>query len=177
MIYKITKSAISEREGQIKNWRNEFDEVVITLNDVLQGSTAKQIKAKFDEKIAPFCQFVKVDALYSEDYPNGIAENSIYVWFKIDFIEKKVKIWRTGSVWISPQDKEKYVRDSYLAMHSMLTIVKRNGGKVMRKSSYKSARHLAKKIAEAYNAIMEQVVDYTGGYPYKEGIKALKNEK
>ena len=59
-------------------------------------------------------------------------------------------------------------------MNTMATNTKRNGGKVMRKSTYKDTKDLTKRIIKAFENIMAQVIDYTEEYPYKNGIKALK---
>ena len=91
---------------------------------------------------------------------------------------KKIEVRTCGGVYISDADKAAYTRDSYLAMHSVLEIAKRNGVKCIRKQSFKTEEECAEKIAKVYNAIMEQVVDYCDGeYPYKKGVKMLKSAK
>ena len=90
---------------------------------------------------------------------------------------KKIEVRTCGGVYISDADKAAYTRDSYLAMHSVLEIAKRNGVKV-RKQSFKTEEECVAKIVKIYNAVMEQVVDYCDGiYPYKKGVKMLKSEK
>ena len=157
----------------ISVWENDFAEVMNLLQSASNNITYKVVYGSF-QKFCAWTQYITIDALNKEDWPNGIKENSVFVTFKIDLANKKVEIHRTGNVWISKQDKELYTRDSYLAMHSMTEITKRNGGKVMRKSTYKDSKDLAKRIINAFEDIMEQVIDYTSAYPYKEGIKALK---
>lgn len=166
------KSLMAKNDNIRNAWQNEFAEVMNLLQSA-SDSTYKAVYGSF-QTFCAWTQYITLDALNKQDWPNGIKQNSVFVTFKIDLASKKAEINRTGHVWISKQDKELYSRDSYLAMHSMAEITKRNGGKVMRKSTYKDAKDLAKRIVNAFEGIMEQVIDYTGGYPYKEGIKALK---
>ena len=153
--------------------KTEFDNIMQSL----KKANIKHCEAVYGNfgEFCPYVQYITLDALKPENWPNGIKQNSIYVTFKINLLNKKIEIHSSGHVWISKADKELYAKDSYLAMHSMINICKRNGGKVMRKSSYKSVKEVTEKIIKAYNDIMEQVVDYTEGYPYKEGVKALKS--
>ena len=157
---------------EITTWKNEFEAIYNGLENA-NVSNCKQIEGQF-EAFCPHIQYIKMDALEEKDYPNGIAQNSIYLMFKINFIESKVEIHSCGHVWISKEDKEKYMKDKYLAMHSMIEITKRNGGKVMRKSKFKDANDAVAKMKKAFTSIMAEVIDYTNGYPYKEGVKALK---
>lgn len=167
------KSLMSKNDNNLNAWKNEFAEVMNLLQTASNNITYKAVYGSF-QTFCAWTQYVTLDALNKKDWPNGIKENSVFVTFKIDLASKKVEISRTGHVWISKQDKELYPKDGYMAMHSMTEIAKRNGGKVMRKSAYKDAKDLAKRIINAFENIMEQVSDYTEGYPYKEGIKALK---
>lgn len=157
---------------QVIAWKEEFDKMVETIRNA-NVENCKNVYAKFGG-FCPYIQRITMDALNKSDYPSGIRENSIYVTFVIDLLEKKVEIHSSGHVWISDEDKELYIRDAYLAMHQMTQICKRNGGKVMRKSKYKTSEDAAKKMIKAFTDIMVEVIDYTGGYPYKKGIKALK---
>ena len=172
-ISELEKSFMAKNNNILNAWKNDFTEVMNLLQSASNNITCKAVYGSF-QTFCAWTQYITLDALNKQDWPNGINENSIFVTFKIDLASKKVEINRNGHVWISKQDKELYSRDSYLAMHSMTEITKRNGGKVMRKSTYKDTKDLAKRIINAYRSIMEQVIDYTGGYPYKEGIKALK---
>ena len=157
---------------------NEYNEIIKAIEDNANNAKAlKQIIRKDAYYISPETQFIRLDALEEKDYPSGIDRNSIYVCFRIDMDEKSVQIHSAGSVWISEADKERYEGDRYMAMHPMLAITKRNGGKVMRKQRYKDSTDLAKKVIKAYNDIMAQVLDYTNYiYPYKNGVKSLKYE-
>ena len=172
-ISELEKSFMAKNNNILNAWKNDFTEVMNLLQSASNNITCKAVYGSF-QTFCAWTQYITLDALNKQDWPNGIKENSIFVTFKIDFASKKVEINRNGHVWISKQDKELYSKDSYLAMHSMTEITRRNGGKVMRKSTYKDTKDLAKRIINAYESIMQQVIDYTGGYPYKEGIKALK---
>ena len=165
--------AMAKNPNNVESWKTEYNNMVESLKKA-NISHCEAIYGTFEE-FYPSVQYIRLDALKTCDWPNGIKENSVYVTFKVNILEKKIEIHSCGHVWISDADKELYERDSYMAMHSMTQICKRNGGKVMRKSSYKSVQNATEKIIKAYNAIMEQVVDYTEGYPYKKGVKALKS--
>ena len=167
------KSLMAKNNDILNDWKNEFAEVINLLQSANNNITYKAVYGSF-QTFCAWSQYITLDALNKEDWPNGIKDNSVFVTFKIDLASKKVEIHSSGHVWISKQDKELYAKDSYLAMHSMTEIAKRNGSKVMRKSTYKDAKDLAKRIIKAFEDIMEQVIDYTEGYPYKEGRKALK---
>ena len=56
-------------------------------------------------------------------------------------------------------------------MKSMTQIAVDKGGKKFRKSTFKDSEDLAKKLAKYYIDVMEYVTEYTGGYPYKQGIE------
>ena len=172
-ISELEKSFMAKNNNILNAWKNDFIEVMNLLQSASNNITCKAVYGSF-QTFCAWTQYITLDALNKQDWPNGINENSIFITFKIDLASKKVEIIRNGHVWISKQDKELYSKDSYLAMHSMTEIAKRNGSKIMRKSTYKDTKDLAKRIINAYESIMEQVIDYTGGYPYKEGIKALK---
>lgn len=172
-ISELEKSFMAKNNNILNAWKNDFTEVMNLLQSASNNITCKAVYGSF-QTFCAWTQYITLDALNKQDWPNGINENSIFITFKIDLASKKVEINRSGHVWISKQDKELYSKDKYLAMHSMIEIAKRNGSKVMRKSTYKDTKDLAKRIINAYESIMQQVIDYTGGYPYKEGIKALK---
>lgn len=173
---QLRKDIISRKTENVKAWGETFNYLVDLLRAQISRQDYKAVYGDFNEGICPYISFITIDALKKEDWPNNINRNSIYITFKIDQIAKKVSIFDNGHVWISDKDKEVYPKDKYLAMHSMTNITKRNGGKVMRKSSYKDVNDLAKKIITAFENVMKEVKDYTGGYPYKQGIKALKTE-
>lgn len=163
------------------NYEEFFNKVISLLLAKIDDKSiphAKHVYGRFSTFCCKEIQFVKLDALEQSDWSNGIANNSVFVTFHIDMDAKKLEVHTCGHVWISDADKEAYVRDSYLAMHSVCEIAKRNGVKCIRKQSFKTEEECAEKIAKIYNAIMEQVVDYCDGeYPYKKGVKMLKSAK
>lgn len=143
-----------------------FEEIVSKLNEV---SNAKKIYGTFDERFCPEMQWIRIDALNPENYPHGIADNSIFIEFKFDLAAKKLEVTRTGHIWLSPSDKATD-RYKYLAMKSMTCVAEDMGKKKFRKSKFKNAEDAVKKMNDYYNMVMECVEKYTGGYPYKEGI-------
>jgi hypothetical protein len=56
-------------------------------------------------------------------------------------------------------------------MNSMVEIATRAGVKKMRRSQHKDNATSAHKMATYFNEVMEAVVDYTDGYPYKQGVE------
>jgi hypothetical protein len=137
---------------------------------LLPISTAENVSVGKISGFCPYIIFVRLDALKREDWPNNIAENSIYIDFEIDLYNKKVSVFRSGSVWLSPYDKT-LPQYKYLCMKSMQNVLVDNGGKKFRKQSYKDMKDLANKMQQYYAQVMEAVNDYTDGYPYKQGTK------
>ena len=162
------------------NYKEFFEKVLSLLLAKIDNKSmpyAKHVYGKYSNGFCPCLQFLRVDALEPTDWSNGIKENSVYVTFRVDMDTKKIEVRTCGGVYISDADKAAYTRDSYLAMHSVLEIAKRNGVKV-RKQSFKTEEECVEKIVKIYNAVMEQVVDYCDGiYPYKKGVKMLKSAK
>ena len=113
--------------------------------------------------------FIKLDALDAQDWSNGIDLNSIYFSFVYDEETKKLDLNKCGHVYLSNEDKQtdKY---KYYAMKSIVNIHVDYGGKKFRKTLVKDSDVLITKISTYVNAVMEDVVKYTGGYPYKRGL-------
>lgn len=113
--------------------------------------------------------FIKLDALDDKDWSNGIDLNSIYFSFVYDEETKKLDLHTNGHVYLSNEDKQtdKY---KYYAMKSIVAVHVDYGGKKFRKTSVKNPDDLVNKISTYVNAVMEDVVKYTGGYPYKRGL-------
>lgn len=113
--------------------------------------------------------FIKLDALDDKDWSNGIELNSIYFSFVYDEETKKLDLNTNGHVYLSNEDKQtdKY---KYYAMKSIVGVHVDYGGKKFRKTSVKNPDDLVTKISTYVNAVMEDVVKYTGGYPYKRGL-------
>ena len=171
MAYDINN--IMAKENAMRDPKNveEWSRQREMLRDYLIPiSTAENVSVGKIGDFCPYIIFVRLDALKREDWPNNIAENSIYIDFEIDLYNKKVSVFRSGSVWLSPYDKTtpKY---KYLCMKSMQNVLVDNGGKKFRKQTYKDMKDLAKKMQQYYAQVMEAVNDYTDGYPYKQGTK------
>ena len=171
MAYDINN--IMAKENAMRDPKNveEWSRQREMLRDYLIPiSTAENVSVGKIGGFCPYIIFVRLDALKREDWPNNIAENSIYIDFEIDLYNKKVSVFRSGSVWLSPYDKTtpKY---KYLCMKSMQNVLVDNGGKKFRKQNYKDMKDLTKKMQQYYAQVMEAVNDYTDGYPYKQGTK------
>lgn len=129
---------------------------------------AKQVRYSCTNYYPNVC-FIVVDALAPQDYPHGISDNSVFLMFRIDFEEKNFECVRSGHIYLSEKDKRDNQKLRYLCMNSMVEIGVRRGLKKMRKSKIKDMATTAHKMATYFNEIMEKVVDYTDGYPYKQG--------
>lgn len=144
-----------------------FNEVIKELNsrNIL---FCEQVRARFSD-FCPEIQYITLDALKTSDYPSNIAENSIFVCFKIDMQAKKIEVRETGHVYLSDSDlkTDKY---KYYCMKSMENILKDNGGKTFKKQGYKDVKNLCDKMEKYFIILMEETKKYTGGYPYKRGI-------
>lgn len=115
---------------------------------------------------APYLQWVRIDALRKEDWPNGLSDNSVFVDIQIDMQAQKFEVGNCGHIWLTDADERK----SYLCMCSMRKAVEAVGGKWLRKSKYKDAADLAKKVRKFWEQTMDCVDRATGGYPYKKMI-------
>lgn len=89
--------------------------------------------------------------------------------FRVDFEAKTVEYKRSGHIYLSEKDKRENPKLRYLAMNSMVEIATREGVKKMRRSQHKDNATSAYKMATYFNEVMEKVVEYTDGYPYKQG--------
>lgn len=155
-------------DNEIKAFENNFNNL---LNTAKENSSAVQIKGEFQQGICPYMQFITFDALKTEDYPHNIAMNSIYLCFTIDYQAKKVELHSTGSTWLSPKDKAENSPYKYLAMRGIAKIAAEDYGvKKFRKQTFKNTEDLFKKMETYYKAVIDALIQYTGGYPYKQGI-------
>lgn len=143
-----------------------FEEIVSKITEV---SAAKKVYGNWNTGFCPEMQWIRLDALNPENWPNNISDNSIFIEFKFDLAAKKLEVSRTGHIWLSPSDKATD-RYKYLAMKSMTNVAEDMGKKKFRKSKFKNADDAVKKMNDYYNMVMECVEKYTGGYPYKQGI-------
>lgn len=148
-----------------------YKEMVQEITNEIKKLTplAKQVKISTGG-YCPYLCFIRIDALLEKDYPHNISDNSIYIDYEIDFNENKFEVFKVGHVYLSPKDlkTDKY---KYLCMKSMSNILVDKGGKKMRKTKHKDNKTTAKKMADYFNEVMNAVIEYTGGYPYKEGIE------
>ena len=154
-------------EKNLEYYKEQCQEIAdIITNEVID---AKQVKIDCDS-FCPYMCFIRIDALDKKDYPNNISDNSIFIDIKIDFQEGKFELFRGGHIWISPKDR-KTPQYKHYAMRGMFDIAEEKGTKKLRKSKHKDNETTAKKIASYFNEVMKAVKEYTGGYPYKQGIE------
>ena len=151
---------------QIAMFKNEFEATKNALSEMVSG----RVLGGFSDGLCTPLQFIRIDALEEKDYPHDIAENSVYLQFAINYDERKVELRGQGHVYFSKKDLT-LPQYKYLAMKSMTNIAVDKGGKKFRKSTFKDSKDLAKKLAKYYNDVMKYVTEYTGGYPYKQGIE------
>ena len=164
----LAKEKAMKEQDNLTQWRQQMEEL---RDRLLPITTAKHVYIDREDGFCPYMRYVKFDALDQKDYPNGIAENSMFVTFKIDLFTKKVEVFRTGHIWLSPKDKAEVPHYKYLAMKSATNVLTDKGGKKFRKQSFKDMADLTKRMETYYQTIMQAVTEYTGGYPYKEGIE------
>ena len=165
---------MNNTENDIKTIKEVFNNI---LKVVTEKSSAVQVRGNFSE-FCPHLQFITLDALKKEDWPNNIDLNSIYLCFEIDFNNKNVQVHSNGHVYLSPKDKQENSRWKYYAMRGMMNIAAEDYGvKKFRKQGFKSAEDLFNKIEKYFKAVMDAVTKYTGGYPYKQGIVPPEGEK
>jgi len=160
-------------KAMLDKFVSEFYDI---LNLAKEKSSAVQVRGKF-AGFAPDLQFITFDALKTEDWPNNIGINSVFICFAIDLTNKKVEVHSNGHVYLSPKDKasDKW---KYYAMRGMLNIAKEDYGvKKFRKQGYKTKDELFKKMETYFKAVMDAITKYTGGYPYKQGIVPPDGEK
>lgn len=151
---------------KITEFKNEFDATKDELSKLVSG----MVLGNFMIGLYAPLQFIRIDALEPKDHPNGIADNSAYLQFSINYDTHKVELHGQGHVWLSKRDLAT-PQYKYYAMKSMTQVAVDKGGKKFRKSTFKDSKDLAKKLAKYYNDVMKYVTEYTGGYPYKQGIE------
>lgn len=129
---------------------------------------ARRIMGRFRGSLCPEIQYIRIDALEAEDVPGGIDLNSVYIDFEIDLGKGKIGVHGCGHVWLSESDKttEKY---RYCCMKSAEDVLRDAGGKRFRKQGFRDVPDACDKMAKYFEAVMEAVDGYTGGYPYKKG--------
>lgn len=150
-----------------KNYKEMVQEIANEIKTMCP--LAKQVEI-ITGRYCPHICFIKIDALLEKDYPHNISDNSIYIEYEINFNENKFEVFRVGHIYLSPKDL-KTDRYKHLCMKSMSNVLVDKGGKKMRKTKHKDCKTTAKKMADYFNEVMNAVTEYTGGYPYKEGIE------
>ena len=153
-----SKEELNKHENECEIYKAQFEDIVSALNDAGYTTTDK-----FDT-FCPELQYIRMDMLKEEDWPNHIDDNSIYIEYKINMDEKTIEIFCCGHIYLSDEDSKK----SYLAMCSMKQAHQAIGGKWFRRSKYKSAADLAKKMVTFYNSVKQTMEEVTEGYPYKQ---------
>lgn len=153
-----SKEELNKHENECEIYKAQFDEIISALNDAGYIATDK-----FDT-LCPHIQYIRMDMLKKEDWPNNIADNSIYIMYEIDMRAKTVEVSKCGSIWLSKEDSKK----SYLVMCSMKQAHQAVGGKWFRRTKYKSATNLAKKMVAFYDSVKQTMEEVTDGYPYKQ---------
>lgn len=159
---------MATREEQVAMNSKQLEEICGLIQK--ECPLAKQVRYSCTN-FYPNVGFIVVDALNPQDYPNGISKNSVFLMFRVDFEAKTVEYKRSGHIYLSEKDKRENPKLRYLAMNSMVEIATRAGVKKMRKSQYKDNTTAAHKMATYFNEVMEKVVNYTDGYPYKQGTE------
>lgn len=166
----IKKSEASKEQTNVDAWNAEYEQLKAVAEE--NGTSANKIY--FDKQVqhalCPYLRFVRFDALDPKDYPNGIARNSVYLQFEIDYDTKKVSLFDCGLVYLSPKDKQTEPH-KYFVMKTIETVLTDKGGKKFRKQGFKDAANLFAKMEGYYKEVMKAVTEYTGGYPYKQGIE------
>lgn len=155
-------------------WEETFTSLLASLIAVHQTNNtvchplplyAKTVSGGFrPNSLCPYVQYIRIDALNRQDYPNNIAENSVYVTIKIDLEDKTFEISDNGHIWLNRAEQ----KATNYAMASMKRIVTANGGKWLRKSKFKDAKDFAKKVTKFWELAMTIIDSQTGGYPYKD---------
>lgn len=153
-----SKEYYDRHESECELYKEQFEEIISALNDA--GYTTTDKFGTFYPQI----QYIRMDMLKKEDWPNYISDNSIYIMYEIDMRAKTVEVSRYGHIYLSDEDSKK----SYLAMCSMKKAHQAVGGKWFRRTKYKSADDLAKKMVAFYNSVKKTMEEVTTGYPYKQ---------
>lgn len=154
-------------EKNLEYYKEQCQEIAnMIANEVID---AKDIKISCSN-FCPYLCFIRIDALDKKDYLNNISDNSIFIDIEIDFQENKFELFKDGRIYLSPKDK-KTPQFKYLTMRGMVNIAEEKGVKKMRKTKHKDNKTTANKIALYFNEVMKAVKEYTGGYPYRQGIE------
>lgn len=150
--------ALNQHEKECLLYEIAFDAVVNELK-----KRELPVRGSFGT-FAPHLQFITLDALNPKDYPHNIADNSIYVMFKVNFKEGTIEYTQGGHIYLTDADQ----RASYLCMCSMKNAAKAVGNKWFRKTKFKTPAELADKLEKFWGVVMDTLDKATNGYPYKQ---------
>lgn len=151
-----SREALEAENRAVDLYRGQFNEIRAAVAAVLPGA-----RFSFTEFV-PYLQHVRLSAIRPEDEP-AIAENGVYVDFRVNMKERKIEISQTGHIWLTAADQ----KASYLCMCGVKQCVEATGGKWLRKSGYKSPEDLAGKLSKFWAGVLESLEKGTEGYPYK----------
>jgi hypothetical protein len=149
---------LEQHESECQVYQSLFSEILLELTE-----RKLPLRAKFGT-FAPHLQFITLDALKPKDYPHNIADNSIYVMFKVNFKEGVIETSQSGHIYLTDADQ----KASYLCMCSMKNAAKAVGNKWFRKTKFKTPEELADKLEKFWGVVMDTLDKATNGYPYKQ---------
>ncbi|MGL5691068.1 MAG: hypothetical protein ACRDD8_09630 [Bacteroidales bacterium] len=123
---------------------------------------AKQVNIIYYPELSGLCTLC-IEALEAKDYPNQLSDNGMFIRFEINYDNGVggISFDRSGHVWLSEADKQTPEYKHY-AMRTLSSLV----SKKFRKSKFKNDKELVKKVSEYANAVYDELLKYTGGYPY-----------
>ena len=75
-----------QHESKCEMYKTQFEDIVSALNDAGYTTTDEF------ETFCPELQYIRMDMLKKEDWPNHIAENSIFLKYEIDMRAKTVEV-------------------------------------------------------------------------------------
>lgn len=154
------------KKEEVKNaFRSEYNELTAMIHSNMP-KYADHLLGGFRNGLCPYMQYVGIEALKTEDIPNNIDMNGIYIQFCIDMLDKTVEAHSWGHIYLSKEEQ----KATYSAMTGIKNVAKARGVKWFRKQKYKDIKDLYNKITKFYTNALQAVENYTGGYPYKQGI-------
>ena len=158
--YFSTQEEFDKKENEIEKYRKIWNEVV----EALKAENLLILRGYKYNTFVPYIQYFTLDALPQNLWPNNISANSIFIAFQVNLKEKTVKPDHCGHIYLTEADQKK----SYLCMCSMKDAHKANHGVWLRKSKYKTANDLAKKITKFWDSVYCSLEAVTTGYPFKQ---------
>lgn len=156
-----SESALNAHEKECAKYRAEWLDIYTELKERVKH--AESVRGSFST-FCPHVQYIRVDFLKPEDWPNNISDNSAFVDFVIDLKAQTIEVSRYGHIWLSLHDQKK----SFLAMCSMRDAAKAVGHKWLRKYRYADTEKLAAKVCAFIEDVFDGLNRATTGYPYKQ---------